>query len=64
MTLSSGPFLPRLIKGLAGTRAGAPAVLDLPSNLTRVLWLRQTGRTHTWQWAIHELEIYERRKAG
>jgi hypothetical protein len=63
-TLSSGPFLPRLIKGLAGTRAGAPAVLDLPSNLTRVLWLRQTGRTHTWQWAIHELEIYERRKAG
>jgi len=64
MTLSSGPFLPRLIKGLAGTRAGAPAVLDLPSNITRLLWLRQTGRTRTWQWAIHELEIYERRTAG
>jgi hypothetical protein len=29
-----------------------------------VLWLRQTGRTRTWQWAIHELEIYERRQAG
>jgi hypothetical protein len=64
MTLYSGPFLPRLIKGLAGTGAGAPAVLDLPSNLTRVLWLRQTGRTRTWQWAIHELEIHERRQAG
>jgi hypothetical protein len=64
MTLYSGSLLPLLIKGLAGTRAGAPAVLDLPSNLTRVLWLRQTGRTRTWQWAIHELEIYERRQAG
>jgi hypothetical protein len=62
MALYSGPFLPGLMKGLAGARAGAPAVLDLPSNVTRALWLRQTGRTRTWQWAIHELEIYERRQ--
>jgi hypothetical protein len=64
MTLYSGSFLPLLIRGLAGGRAGSPAVLDLPSNLTRVLWLRQTGRTRTWQWAIHDLDIYERRQPG
>jgi hypothetical protein len=64
MTLYSGSFLPSLIKGLAGGRTGSPAVLDLPSNLTRRLWLRQTGRTRTWQWAIHELDIYERRQPG
>jgi hypothetical protein len=60
MTLFSGSFLPSLLRGLATGRADAPAVLDLPSNLSRALWIRQTGRSGTWQWAVHELRVYRR----
>jgi hypothetical protein len=63
-TLFSGSFLPMLVRGLASGMAGAPAVFDLPSNRSRALWIRQTGRSATWQWAVHELEIYERRFPG
>jgi hypothetical protein len=63
MTLFSGSFLPSLLRGLATGRADAPAVLDLPSNRSRALWVRQTGRSRTWQWAVHELRVY-RRRAG
>jgi hypothetical protein len=59
--LLSGSFLPALIRGLASGAAGAPAVMDLPSNLSRALWIRQTGRSDRWQWAVHELRLYERR---
>jgi hypothetical protein len=58
--LYSGSFLPALIRGLASGRAGSPAVIDLPSNRTRALWIRQTGRSDRWQWAVHELGVYER----
>jgi len=58
--LVSGSFLPALIRGLASGRAGSPAVIDLPSNRTRALWIRQTGRSDRWQWAVHGLEVYER----
>jgi hypothetical protein len=61
MTLFSGSFLPALVRGLSTGARDAPAVLDLPSNGTRTLWIRQTGRSPTWQWAIQELQIYERR---
>lgn len=61
MTLFSGSFLPSLLEGLATGRADAPAVLDLPANRSRALWLRQTGRSERWQWAVHELRIYRRR---
>jgi hypothetical protein len=60
MTLFSGSFLPSLIGGLATGRAGAPAVLDLPSNLSAALWIRQTGRSDRWQWAVDELQVYRR----
>jgi len=60
MTLFSGSFLPALIGGLATGRADAPAVLDLPSNRSRALWIRQTGRSERWQWAVHELQVYRR----
>jgi hypothetical protein len=60
MTLFSGSFLPGLLGGLASGRADAPAVLDLPSNRSRALWVRQTGRSARWQWAIHELQVYRR----
>jgi len=56
MTLLSGSFLPWLIEGLATGAAGSPAVLDLPSNRSRAVWIRQTGRSAKWQWAIHELQ--------
>jgi hypothetical protein len=62
ITLYSGSFVPSLMRGLAGPRVGAPAVFDLPSNASRSLWLRQTGHSGTWQWAIHELAVYERRR--
>jgi hypothetical protein len=58
--LFSGSFLPALIRGLASGRAGSPAVIDLPSNRTRALWIRQAGQTDRWQWAVHELRVYER----
>jgi hypothetical protein len=61
MTLFSGSFLPALVRGLSTGARDASAVLDLPSNGTRTLWIRQTGRSPTWQWAIQELQIYERR---
>ena len=60
MTLYSGSFLPMLMRGLAGGEAGWPAVLDLPSNRSRAIWIRQTGRSER-RWAVHELQLYERR---
>jgi len=60
MTLYSGSFLPFLMRGLAGPVTGAPAVIDLPSNACRALRMRQTGHSATWQWAIHELRVFER----
>jgi hypothetical protein len=35
-------------------------VVGLPSNRTRTLTIRQTGRTRRWFWSIHELGIFER----
>ena len=61
LTLFSGSFLPALVRGLGSGAAGAPAVLDLPSNRTRRLRLRQTGRSDRWQWAVHELQVFSRR---
>ncbi len=61
ITLYAGSFTPFLIRGLAGPAPGSPAVIDLPSNLSRSLWIRQTGRSARWQWAAYELQAFERR---
>jgi hypothetical protein len=61
LTLFSGSFLPSLIAGLATGKAGAPAVVDLPSNRSRALWVRQTGRSERWWWGLYELQVYRRR---
>jgi hypothetical protein len=61
LTVLSGSFLPSLIGGLATGKAGAPAVVDLPSNRSRALWVRQTGRSERWWWAVCELQVYRRR---
>jgi hypothetical protein len=58
--LFSGSFLPALIRGLASGLAGAPAVLDLPANRSRAIWIRQAGQSDRWQWAVHELLVHER----
>jgi hypothetical protein len=60
LTLYEGSFLPAMVGGLATGTPAAPAVLDLPSNRTRSLWIRQTGRSAKWQWAVHELQVYKR----
>ena len=48
--------------GRALARGGPqPAiVVSLPSNRTRVLTIRQTGRTRRWFWSVHELGVWER----
>jgi hypothetical protein len=35
-------------------------VVDLPSNRTRTLTIRQTGHTRRWFWSVHELALFER----
>ena len=35
-------------------------VITLPSNRTRTLTIRQTGRTRRWFWAVHELAVFAR----
>jgi hypothetical protein len=58
--LYQGPML--MLYGRALARGGpSPAiVVSLPSNHTRTLTIRQTGRSHRWFWAVHELAIFER----
>jgi hypothetical protein len=48
--------------GLALARGGPhPALaIGLPSNRTRTLTIRQTGRTRRWFWSVHELSVWER----
>ena len=43
----------------AGRRRARDRV-SLPSNRTRTLTIRQTGRTHRWFWSVHELALFER----
>ena len=61
VVLHSGSVMPYLIGSLANGRKGTPIVLDLPPNRTRVLWLRQNGRTTSWYWTVPELTLSERR---
>jgi hypothetical protein len=48
--------------GLALAQSGPQPklVVNLPSNRTRTLTIRQTGRTRRWFWSVHELGIYTR----
>jgi len=47
-------------RALAQGGASPALVLNLPSNQTRTLTIRQTGRTRRWFWAVHELALFER----
>jgi hypothetical protein len=58
--LAEGAML--IAHGRALAAGGAMPVLDiaLPAAQTRVLTIRQTGRTRRWFWSVHELAIYAR----
>jgi hypothetical protein len=58
--LYEGSVLPQLIEALAIDDRHAPIDLELATNRTQVLRLRQTGRTHRWFWGVHELTLWQR----
>ena len=60
VTLYHGSVLPQLLEGIVRDSQRAPVVITLPPNQTRMLRLRQTGRTHVWYWSIDELMFWER----
>ncbi len=61
--LFDGSILASLVQGAALGRYPS-ARADLPPNKTRILWLRQTGRARTWNWAVNELAVWERSPRG
>jgi hypothetical protein len=58
--LYQGPMLVPYGRALAQGGAAPTIVVSLPSNRTRTLTIRQTGRSHRWFWAVHELALFER----
>jgi hypothetical protein len=58
--LRRGAALPVMLTGMVQDPYRAPVVFDLPPNETRILRLRQLGKTRTWFWSIHELRLYSR----
>jgi hypothetical protein len=58
--LYQAPMLVPYGRALAQGGASPSIVVSLPSNHTRTLTIRQTGRTRRWFWAVHELAIFER----
>ena len=58
--LFRGSILKDLWRGLLRTPAYPPADVPLPSNGTRVLRLRQSGRADSNYWSVQELTAFER----
>jgi hypothetical protein len=59
--LYEGDVLGALGRSIARTGAVPEIRIDLPSNATQTLTIRQTGSSRRW-WSIHELELYERER--
>jgi hypothetical protein len=55
----AGSVLPQLGHALVREPSRPTIEIVLPENSSRVLRLRQTGRTRTFNWSIHELELWE-----
>lgn len=55
-----GRGFPGLLLGAVQSAYYAPIDVALPPNRSRVIRLRQTGRTPTFYWSIHELQLWER----
>lgn len=58
--LYQGSMLVPFGRALAQGGPHPALVIDLPSNRTRTLTIRQTGRTRRWFWSVHELGVWER----
>lgn len=58
--LYHGRGFPRLLLGGVQSASHVPVDVALPPNRSRVVRLRQTGRTRTFYWSIHELQLWER----
>jgi hypothetical protein len=58
--LYHGRGFPGLLLGAVQSAYYAPIDVALPPNRSRVIRLRQTGRTPTFYWSIHELQLWER----
>lgn len=58
--LYHGPMLVPYGRALARGGPQPAIVVSLPSNSTRTLTIRQTGRTRRWFWSLHELMLFER----
>ncbi|HEX3646364.1 MAG TPA: hypothetical protein VHT95_12205 [Vicinamibacterales bacterium] len=58
--LYQGAMLTLYGRALARGGTSPAIVVGLPSNHTRTLIIRQTGRSRRWFWAVHELAIFER----
>jgi len=59
-TLYDASPLPQLLKGIVAHLDGPPIDVTLPPNQTLTLRLRQRGRTRSFYWSIHELQLWER----
>ena len=59
-TMFQSPMLVPFGRALAAGGPQAAIVVSLPSNRTRTLTIRQTGRTRRWFWSVHELVLFER----
>jgi hypothetical protein len=53
-------ILTPLIDSLAIDDRRAPVDLDLPTNQSVALRIRQTGQTRLWLWGVHELTLFAR----
>ena len=59
-TLFHAPMLVPFGRALATGSAQPALTVSLPSNRTRTLTIRQTGRARRWFWSVHELAMFER----
>ena len=56
--LYRGGVMVQLLEGLVRDWRWITLDIPLPRNQTHVLRIRQTGRTRTWYWSIHELSLW------
>jgi len=59
-TLFQGIPLAQFLRGLVRNRVYPTIDIALPSNRTRLLRIRQIGRTRSFYWSVHELGVFER----
>jgi hypothetical protein len=60
-TLFDGSIVARLVEAIGTNAADASVDIDVASNETMTLRLRQTGHSRPW-WSVHELNLWERRR--